>query len=194
MSFIQSIIPLLPSSTRAVSQIASGVASRNLADASAARLEAIGAQEGRLRSIQAARLLGTIQASFGGRGVAGGEGTAADIEREAAIHEETDVKRAEFRFTSLADQVRRGGEARLSQGLIGGISSFLDVGRGLGLEARIKALEKQGKALKTTLGVPTILNPNPKTLLGRHGSAVSTIPTPGRTGDKLLLPGPTMVA
>jgi hypothetical protein len=163
-----------------VSQIASGVAAKNQAEASAARLERIGAQEAGLRSIQAARLLGSIQASFGARGVSGGDVTSTDIEREAMLLEHRDVKRAEFRFTSLADQVRRTGQAQLATGVIGGLSGFLDLSNAMSMEARIAEIEKAAKKQKARTTVPTVIGPAPS--LGLPGSAVNTLPRPSGTG------------
>lgn len=185
MSFIESLIPLLPSSTRAVSQIASGVAGRNVAQASARRLEQIGRQEAQLRRIQAARLLGQVQASFGARGVAGGDVTSSDIEREAAYLEAVDVARAEFRFTSLADQVRRAGQGEFARGIVGGVSGFFDLMRAAKRESQIGELTDVAKEIKAGLRARTVLQPLPR--VGLPGSAVNTLPRP--RGFQPLEPG-----
>lgn len=163
MSLAGSILPLLPSTLRAVSSIGAGVQQSRALAAGADRLRDIAVTEGRLRRIQAARLIGKVQASFGGRGVVGGDlaGTSSQLESEAALFEHTDVKRAEFRFLALADQVDARSEAALNVGVVGGIASGFDLARTVQEERRLDNLEKAIGVAKAATAVPTVLGSRP---------------------------------
>jgi hypothetical protein len=110
-------------------------------------------------------LVQDVQASAGGRGVVGGEGTMADLEAETAYLEGIDVARARFRFTSLADQVEAVSKGRLLQGVIGaagGVADFMDV---RGQQRRIQEMESVA-ARKKRAKSKTVIQPRPTIRFG----------------------------
>lgn len=122
MSSFEAIKAFLPSGATGITRLVAGAAAQRTADKSADRLEEIGDQDARLRGIQAAELLGNLQASFGARGIAGG--TADELEIKAARLEGIDIARTRFRFTSLAEQVRARGDAALVGSIVGTLSDI----------------------------------------------------------------------
>jgi len=167
MSGLEAIKPFLPALTgvgTGVLRIGTGIAERKIADQSADRLEKLGAADARLRGIQAAKLLGNIQASFGGRGIAGG--SADDLELEAALLEGIDIARARFRFTSLADQVRRRGDAALFGSVIGAVGDVGEAGAALSRKGDLTSIQD---AIERAIAKAnkTVLSPSKKTLIPR---------------------------
>ncbi|TFH50784.1 MAG: hypothetical protein E4H01_01470 [Lysobacterales bacterium] len=111
----QSIDDITPDIGVAVSSLVEGVRNFNLSKESVQRQEDIGEQEARLRAIQARRLLGQVRPTTAGRGfVVGDQASSSTLNaHEIRYLESLDVARARFRFQSLADQVRRQGQADL---------------------------------------------------------------------------------
>lgn len=165
MSGFEALKPFLPALTSAgtgIARVGAGIAAQRTAEESAERLEQIGAEDARLRGIQAARLLGNLQASFGPRGVVGGTGD--ELEIQAARLEGMDIARARFRFTSLAAQVRARGDAALIGSITGSLgdlsSGFSEISRQSQIgDLQAKIDEVISKANRT------VLDPTQKTLI-----------------------------
>ncbi len=141
MSSFEALKPFLPSAATGISRLVAGRATQKTADKSADRLEQIGAEDARLRGIQAAELLGNLQASFGARGIAGG--TADELEIKAARLEGIDIARARFRFTSLAAQVRARGDAALSGAIVGSLADMVGGFQEFDRQAKTDALNEK---------------------------------------------------
>lgn len=134
---------ILPDIGVGVSSLVAGIQSRNLAQISADRQEDIGEEDSRLRAIQARRLLGTFASNTGGRGLViddDASSTAATYSTTRWL-EGVDIARARFRFDSLADQVRRKGDAELAVSIIDAGASIASAGRTRTMSKRIRALE-----------------------------------------------------
>jgi len=162
MSGFEAILPFLPALGTGVSRIGAGIAAKRTADESAERLREIGAEDARLRGIQAAKLLGNIQASFGGRGITGE--TADQLELEAAHLEGIDIARTRFRFTSLAAQVEDRGQAALIGAFTGTLS---DISAGAGEFSRQSKINDIQEKIAEVLSRAnrTVLDPRQKTLV-----------------------------
>ncbi len=169
MSSFEAIKAFLPSAGTGISRLVAGIATQRTAEKSAERLEEIGEQDARLRGIQAAELLGNLQASFGARGIAGG--TADELEIKAARLEGIDIARARFRFTSLADQVRARGDAALFGSIAGTLGDITGGFQEFDRQKRTDALNE--KILEAIAQANrTVLDPaQQKTLIPRKRKA-----------------------
>ncbi len=160
MSFAEALVPFLPSMFKTGASIYGGIQTQKSEEVSAARSRSIAESEGRLREIQATRLLGQIQASFGGRGVAGGV-TDVDLESGEAFLEGMDVARARFRYESLAQQADARGKAALASGIIGAVGGLADMATISHTKSKADRAKAAAAAAKKVAG-PTVLKASAK--------------------------------
>lgn len=132
-------------------RIANIVGATTAANATAARIRQVGAEDARLRGIQAGRLQGRVRASFAARGVSGGSQGA--LERETATLESNDVERTIFAAEAQADEVRRRGLSSALGSTLGIASDALKFDQARDQQKTLDALKRA-----------TVLKPGPEVL------------------------------
>lgn len=130
----------LPEIAGGTGRIAQIVTSRRTAESTANRIEAIGREDARLRSMQAARLAGAQRASFAARGV---QGVSADaIARETTTLEQLDVGRTLAQADMMAKEVRRRGLASALEATLGIAQDYALYGNALKQREQLEATKK----------------------------------------------------